>query len=134
MLGDFCWEDVIVIVIRDKLGGMMNNEQIELDFLISSISQGKVISTDKVLAWMKRQNEEVVSNIKQIPLEEVRNWGYRDDRIRHESGKFFSIDGIRVSTNYRDVASWDQPIINQPEIITKNRLIACYVYACFCDF
>lgn len=95
---------------------MMYNEQIELDFLISSISQGKVISTDKVLAWMRRQNEEVVSHIKQIPLEEVSGWSYRDDRIRHESGKFFSIDGIRVSTNYRDVASWDQPIINQPEI------------------
>lgn len=94
----------------------MTIENIELDFLISAISQGHVISTDKVLAWMKLQNEEVVSNIRQIPLEEVRSWSYRDDRIRHESGRFFSIDGIRITTNYRDVPTWDQPIINQPEI------------------
>lgn len=94
----------------------MHIEQIELDFLISAISQGNVISTDKVLAWMKQQNDEVVSNIRQIPLEEVRNWSYREDRLRHDSGKFFSIDGIRITTNYLDVSTWDQPIINQPEI------------------
>lgn len=29
---------------------------------------------------------------------------------------FFSIDGIRIATNYLDVSTWDQPIINQPEI------------------
>lgn len=65
---------------------------------------------------MKQQNDEVVSNIRQIPLTELKGWNYRDDRIRHESGKFFSIDGIRINTNYRDVAEWDQPIINQPEM------------------
>ena len=94
----------------------MNIENIELDFLISAIHQGYCISTNKVLAWMKQQNEEVVSNIKQIPISELEDWSYRDDRIRHDSGKFFSIDGIRISTNYRNVPTWDQPIINQPEI------------------
>lgn len=94
----------------------VEREKIELDFLVSSIHQGCVISTDRMLAWMKKQNEEVVSSIEQIPLEELRSWSYRDDRICHSSGKFFSIDGIRISTNYRNVPTWDQPIINQPEI------------------
>lgn len=94
----------------------MKTENVELDFLISAISKGNIISTDKVLVWMKKQNEEVVSNIRQIPLDDVRSWSYRDDRIRHDSGKFFSIDGIRITTNYRTVPTWDQPIINQPEI------------------
>lgn len=94
----------------------MDNRQTELDFLISAISQGYVIATDRVLAWMKQQNEEIVSNIKQIPISELKGWSYRNDRIRHDSGKFFSIDGIRIVTNYRNVPTWDQPIINQPEI------------------
>ncbi len=34
----------------------------------------------------------------------------------HESGKFFSIEGITVRTNWGQVPEWDQPIINQPEI------------------
>lgn len=94
----------------------MDNKQIELNFLFSALSSGNVVSTDKVLAWMEKQNEKVVNKIFQIPLKDVRNWSYRNDRIRHDSGKFFSIDGIRITTNYRNVSTWDQPIINQPEI------------------
>lgn len=91
-------------------------EDAQLDFLVSALSRGSFISTDSILAWMKQQNHEVVSNIKQIPLNELKGWNYSDDRIRHNSGKFFSIDGIRINTNYRDIPEWDQPIINQPEI------------------
>ena len=93
-----------------------NVEDAQLDFLVSAMHHGSFMSTRDILTWMKQQNDEVVSNIRQIPLTELKGWNYRDDRIRHESGKFFSIDGIRINTNYRDVAEWDQPIINQPEM------------------
>lgn len=93
-----------------------NVEDAQLDFLVSALSHGSFMSTDSILAWMKQQNEAVVSHIKQIPLTELKGWRYRDDRIRHDSGKFFSIDGIRVNTNYCNTPEWDQPIINQPEI------------------
>jgi oxidase EvaA len=45
-------------------------------------------------------------------------WYFDEEKgsLRHETGRFFSIQGIRVSTNYGKVASWDQPIIDQPEI------------------
>jgi oxidase EvaA len=93
-----------------------NVEDAQLDFLISALSHGNFMPTEEILAWMKQQNDEVLSQIKQIPISELKGWTYRDDRIRHDSGKFFSIDGIHIETNYRDVAQWDQPIINQPEI------------------
>lgn len=93
-----------------------NIQDAQLDFLVSSMSHGSFQTTDQILAWMMQQNDEVVSNIKQIPISELKGWSYRDDRIRHDSGKFFSIDGIRIRTNYRNTPEWDQPIINQPEI------------------
>lgn len=93
-----------------------NVEDAQLDFLVSALSHGSFMTTTNILTWMKQQNDEVVSNIKQIPLTELRGWSYRDERIRHESGKFFSIDGIHIKTNYRNTPEWDQPIINQPEI------------------
>lgn len=93
-----------------------NIQEIQLDFLISAMHKGCCISTEDVLEWMRKQNEEIKAEIKQIPISELRGWKYRDDRIRHDSGKFFSIDGIRIETNYRNVKNWDQPIINQPEI------------------
>lgn len=93
-----------------------NIQDTQLDFLVSAMSHGNFQTTDQILGWMKSQNEEVVSNIMQIPISELRGWSYRDDRIRHNSGKFFSIDGIHIRTNYRNIPEWDQPIINQPEI------------------
>lgn len=93
-----------------------NIQDTQLDFLVSAMSHGNFQTTDQILSWMKSQNEDVVSNIMQIPLSELRGWSYRDDRIRHNSGKFFSIDGIHIRTNYRNTPEWDQPIINQPEI------------------
>lgn len=93
-----------------------NIQETQLDFLVSAMSHGNFQTTDQILGWMKSQNEEVVSNIMQIPISELRGWSYRDDRIRHNSGKFFSIDGIHIRTNYRNTPEWDQPIINQPEI------------------
>ena len=93
-----------------------NIQDTQLDFLVSAMSHGNFQTTDQILSWMKSQNEEVVSNIMQIPISELRGWSYRDDRIRHNSGKFFSIDGIHIRTNYRNTPEWDQPFINQGEI------------------
>ncbi|MDE5658305.1 MAG: NDP-hexose 2,3-dehydratase family protein, partial [Muribaculaceae bacterium] len=91
-------------------------KQVQFDFLVSALHPGLFITTDQVLEWMEEQNRIVESRIEQIPLEKLKGWSYTDNRIRHESGKFFSIDGIRISTNYRGQQTWDQPIINQPEI------------------
>lgn len=93
-----------------------NLQEVEFHFLLSALHKGTFISTNEVLCWMKQQNEDVKSCITQVPISELKGWNYVDDRICHQSGKFFSIDGIRISTNYRNVDSWDQPIINQPEI------------------
>ncbi|MCE2771175.1 MAG: NDP-hexose 2,3-dehydratase family protein [Saprospiraceae bacterium] len=93
-----------------------NVEDVQLDFLVSALSHGSFMRTQDILFWIKQQNESVVSKIHQIPISELKGWNFSDERIRHNSGKFFSIDGIRVKTNYRDIPKWDQPIINQPEI------------------
>lgn len=95
---------------------LIDFRKVQFDFLVSALHPGSFHSTESVLEWMKDQNQAVSTQIEQIPLEKLRGWQYVDDRICHESGKFFSIDGIRVHTNYRHTQTWDQPIINQPEI------------------
>lgn len=87
-----------------------------LDFLKSAFSDGYYISTSEVLNWLKDQNNETVYHLSRIPLSQMEGWKMDHHSIRHESGKFFSIDGIHVETNYGLVASWEQPIINQPEV------------------
>lgn len=90
-----------------------------LDFLKSSFSkEGSHISTRETIDWLKKQNDAVKVRIDKTKLTELDGWAFDEKRksIRHESGKFFTIDGINVKTNWGGVPEWDQPIINQAEI------------------
>lgn len=74
-------------------------------------------SLESLFEWIRRRNQEVEVNVEQIPFVEMKGWkADADGNIRHESGKFFSIEGIHVSTDVGDIPEWKQPIINQPEI------------------
>lgn len=88
----------------------------QIDFLISALNKGSYISTNEVLSWMIQKNEEVQYEINKVSLSNLHCWHENDGRIVHNSGKFFSIDGIHVTTNSGLIQEWDQPIINQPEI------------------
>lgn len=87
-----------------------------LNFLISAMHKGSCVSTGDIISWMKQKNKEICYELKQVPLNSLTDWNDKADCISHNSGKFFSIQGIRVTTNYGLVSQWDQPIINQPEI------------------
>ena len=86
-------------------------------FLHSAFAEeGSFIKNDEVIKWMKEQNEKVNVKVTEIPFGQLKLWNATDNDISHESGKFFSITGIRVKTNWGYVPSWEQPIINQPEV------------------
>lgn len=93
-----------------------SEKSVQYDFLVSALNRGMAVETPAVLKWIKDKNEEISYEITKIPLNKLKGWKADDNKIRHESGKFFSIDGIHIETNYGSVYSWEQPIINQPEI------------------
>lgn len=81
-------------------------------------TESELCSCDEAIAWATRRRKEVHVKIEPMRLSEMDEW-HLDEKtssIRHKSGKFFSIDGIHVETNLGEVAEWEQPIINQPEI------------------
>ncbi len=91
----------------------------EIKFLQSALLEADdAIPVQDVLSWLYSKRHSVQVDIRQIPLNKMEKWFYSEEegRIKHVSGKFFSIDGIRVHTNYGLKETWDQPIINQPEI------------------
>jgi oxidase EvaA len=81
-------------------------------------TENPFISTEEVHNWIKRRQTEVKVSIKDSAFSKLNNWEFNKNsgNLVHSSGKFFSIDGIRVDTNWRNVNSWEQPIINQPEV------------------
>jgi oxidase EvaA len=94
------------------------DNQVGIDFLISALDASKSKhSLPEVLDWVRSQLDQDVE-INQTPLQSLKGWSHDEvmGTIRHASGKFFSINGIHVATNVGLVQSWDQPIINQPEV------------------
>jgi len=96
---------------------MMSNH--ELDFLKSALTtDSPVFQNSQIGPWIQARRQEVRVVVEQTPLDGLRKW-FRDGstgNIKHESGKFFTIEGIRINTNWGQVPCWDQPIINQAEI------------------
>ena len=76
------------------------------------------METGAFMDWFAARRAAHTFEIRPIPFSKLRGWDFEEDtgNLRHESGKFFSIEGIRVRTNFGPVAKWSQPIINQPEV------------------
>lgn len=74
-------------------------------------------SSEELQQWIDTRNREVQVSIRLIPFSEMANWHVDPDGcLRHDSGRFFSVQGIHIDTDYGTNPGWDQPIIVQPEI------------------
>lgn len=108
--------------------GNMDTKQKHISFLKSALTtENPLMPSERFLLWMREMNEKVYVKIDRVPFSRMREWYFNEDRgnLVHQSGGFFSIDGIRIRTNWGKVPAWEQPIINQPEvgflgIITKK--------------
>ena len=92
---------------------------IDLDFIRSaSALDSNVFPNAKVIDWIHERRAAVAARVTRVPLDGMRHWRHdaSNGNIVHDSGRFFSIEGIRVTTDWGVVPQWEQPIINQPEI------------------
>jgi len=72
----------------------------------------------QVRDWLRAEQRAQVMAVRQVPLEEIEQWSFdpRGAGLRHASGRFFQVQGIRVTTDFGPIPSWDQPIMHQPEV------------------
>ena len=68
--------------------------------------------------WFIRERNACTMRVTEIPLKEVEGWEIdaRTGNVRHASGEFFTVHGIRVEqTATREVGAggWSQPIVTQ---------------------
>jgi len=88
-------------------------------FLKSAFSTQNVkVETEQAISWIKEQNQKIAVDVKKIDFKDLDLWQFDKEKTRlsHITGKFFTIEGINVKTNWGNVEEWSQPIINQPEI------------------
>ena len=56
--------------------------------------------------------------VREVALRELSGWKFVQGplRLAHESGQFFSVVGVRHTRTLGTVRTWDQPMIDQPEV------------------
>lgn len=91
----------------------------EYDFLKSALaSEGAQFSTQGFLEWFNACAQASYFEVNEIPLAQTSGWCLEPEGkgLCHESGKFFSVQGLDVEIDGPVHQRWQQPIIVQPEI------------------
>ncbi|MGV4924095.1 NDP-hexose 2,3-dehydratase family protein [Streptomyces sp. BHT-5-2] len=68
--------------------------------------------------WLDEQRRGDTHRVQRIPLDRMTKWrtDARTGNLQHESGRFFTIEGLEVSHRDGLTARWTQPVIHQPEV------------------
>ena len=97
----------------------MKPESSATSFLRSSmVTESPVFDNSDFLSWFRARADANLVSVRPIPFDAMDQWHFEPAtrNLAHVSGRFFRIEGIRVTTNFGPAREWDQPIINQPEI------------------
>ncbi|MEU0533911.1 NDP-hexose 2,3-dehydratase family protein [Amycolatopsis tolypomycina] len=84
----------------------------------SAAAADGVLTHREVLAWLENRRPHHAQRVRRIAFDELAGWGFdpATGDLAHTSGRFFSVAGLRVRSDFGPVREWSQPIIHQPEI------------------
>ncbi|WP_207390457.1 NDP-hexose 2,3-dehydratase family protein [Rhodococcus sp. ABRD24] len=87
-------------------------------FIISGSVPGTSTATSEIHDWLTENAATQQLDVQRVPFSAMDSWSFQTDdgRLAHDSGRFFSIEGLHVRTNFGWRRDWIQPIIVQPEI------------------
>jgi dTDP-4-dehydro-6-deoxy-alpha-D-glucopyranose 2,3-dehydratase len=120
---DFCWlsfpqlhrllltDNVVNMDSRTVLAGLPPAPEHGPDPTPPGGSGPALHSTARLLSWFTEMKSRYRLHRRPVPLAGVAGWAHVDGRIRHDSGRFFTVLGVDVSASSREVTAWSQPMI-----------------------
>lgn len=72
--------------------------------------------SNSVSRWLKEHNKACDMVVNEIRWEDSGEWSFDDGVLRHRTGGFFSLTGVRAKQKGKCLVALDQPLIDQPEI------------------
>ena len=99
----------------------MQNKPDDIQWFLDLLAISKEVEEQDpspLLEWLELKRQNPSFSAKLVGLSELRTWSTEVDtgNITHQSGAFFSIEGVSIASNgLREVNNWDQPIFNQKE-------------------
>lgn len=74
-------------------------------------NESLIYSNEQLKRWFKKQNNKFKISHKKIDISDIKNWKVKKNSISNLNKRHFSIIGLNIKTNCREVKNWDQPII-----------------------
>ncbi|MFI2242270.1 NDP-hexose 2,3-dehydratase family protein [Streptomyces chrestomyceticus] len=80
--------------------------------------QGSKLRTADFGAWLAERRRAHRFQVRRIPFSRLEGWSFEDatGNLVHGTGRFFTVEGLRVTVDEGRFPAWQQPIIRQPEI------------------
>ncbi|MFC9057072.1 NDP-hexose 2,3-dehydratase family protein [Streptomyces sp. NPDC057074] len=80
--------------------------------------ESAAMPADRVRPWLAEQARRGEYRVTPVPFSLLRGWHFEEDggNLRHESGRFFSVEGLHVTADGLPPGGRRQPIIVQPEV------------------
>ncbi|MEU9982400.1 NDP-hexose 2,3-dehydratase family protein [Streptomyces sp. NPDC050856] len=80
--------------------------------------RGALLRTEDVADWLEGRRRAHRFRVDRIPFADLDGWSFDPStgNLGHRSGRFFTVEGLRVRTSEGPVREWHQPIITQPEV------------------
>lgn len=93
---------------------MNSDRSLARDLLTSAVTSATSHSAEPE-SFLARRTAAESYRVVPVPLDELPGWEL-SDRLVHASGRFFTVEGLSIQTNFGSATKWHQPIIVQPEI------------------
>ncbi|WP_017545369.1 NDP-hexose 2,3-dehydratase family protein [Nocardiopsis prasina] len=131
VLDEFCWLSFPQISALLRLPNLMNmdtrtvlagaagislgdgdttEDSFRGDLTRSRGAQESLHSMVEVLSWFTEAKGRCTLTRHTIPLNKVSGWSHRDGAIKHDLDLHFSVIGVAVQSNSREVTGWHQPM------------------------
>ena len=122
---NFYWFNKKDLTKLVKIKSILNMDTISVfsTFILKNKIDSPLINMQKINKWIKIKDKAFNLKIKIKPLANLKNWIVKNDSITHKKNKHFSVIGININANKREVKVWDQPIIKGKEMAFAGFLI-----------
>ena len=137
LLETFRWfsKKEIVYLLNKKNIINMDTLSVFSCFLKKNKKDKPLNNLNKINIWLKKLNNKFYLRVKKINISKLKYWNTSPMKIKHKTNNFFSIIGIKVKTNKREINEWSQPIIQGNNLmfagfLTKKNSIILEHYLC----
>ena len=124
LIPGFIWVSLNQLIKMIKVKNLLNMDTVSV--ISSNINYNKIdnpVNENKFISkWIRFRDKKFFLKSKIISLSKLKDWKYNNNTIYHKNKKHFSVIGVEVKTNKREVSNWCQPIIKG-----KNLAIAGFI-------